>query len=121
MGLLAQEQRGHGPAPLRASVPERPRRPPHILKVAGSIPAGGVAFMPRCAAFRASWLWSIGDVATFEDTLGIAYPQSSCGLVAMTSASHAEGRQFDPGQLYCSLAGDWAKGSGSCQMHIYGC
>ena len=26
----------------------------------------------------------------------------TCGLVAMTSASHAEGRQFDPGQLYFS-------------------
>jgi hypothetical protein len=26
---------------------------------------------------------------------------STCGLVAMTSASHAEGRQFDPGQVYC--------------------
>ena len=26
--------------------------------------------------------------------------QSTCGLVAMTSASHAEGRQFDPGQVY---------------------
>ena len=26
--------------------------------------------------------------------------KSSCGLVAMTSASHAEGRQFDPGQVY---------------------
>ena len=24
------------------------------------------------------------------------------GLVAMTSASHAEGRQFDPGQVYDS-------------------
>ena len=116
MGLLAQEQRGHGPAPLRASVPERPRRPPRILKVAGSIPAGGVAFMPRCAAFRASWPWSIGDVATFEDTLGIAYPQSSCGLVAMTSASHAEGRQFDPGQLYCAWQVAGAERSGSSPM-----
>ena len=29
--------------------------------------------------------------------------QGSCGLVAMTSASHAEGRQFDPGQVYFSL------------------
>ena len=28
--------------------------------------------------------------------------QSTCGLVAMTSASHAEGRQFDPGQVYAS-------------------
>ena len=26
--------------------------------------------------------------------------RSTCGLVAMTSASHAEGRQFDPGQVY---------------------
>ena len=25
---------------------------------------------------------------------------STCGLVAMTSASHAEGRQFNPGQVY---------------------
>ena len=25
---------------------------------------------------------------------------STCGLVAMTSASHAEGRQLDPGQVY---------------------
>ena len=28
---------------------------------------------------------------------------STCGLVAMTSASHAEGRQFDPGQVYFTL------------------
>ena len=27
--------------------------------------------------------------------------RSTCGLVAMTSASHAEGRQFDPGQVFC--------------------
>ena len=26
--------------------------------------------------------------------------RSTCGLVAMTSASHAEGRQLDPGQVY---------------------
>ena len=30
--------------------------------------------------------------------------QSTCGLVAMTSASHAEGRQFDPGQVYVQNA-----------------
>ena len=30
-------------------------------------------------------------------------PQSTCGLVAMTSASHAKGRQFDPGQVYFML------------------
>ena len=29
--------------------------------------------------------------------------QSTCGLVAMTSVSHAEGRQFDPGQVYWSV------------------
>ena len=29
---------------------------------------------------------------------------STCGLVAMTSASHAEGRQFDPGQVYAYLS-----------------
>ena len=28
---------------------------------------------------------------------------STCGLVAMTSASHAEGRQFDPGQVYLTI------------------
>ena len=28
---------------------------------------------------------------------------STCGLVAMTSASHAEGRQLDPGQVYGSM------------------
>ena len=27
----------------------------------------------------------------------------TCGLVAMTSAPHAEGRQFDPGQVYFSF------------------
>ena len=30
--------------------------------------------------------------------------QSTCGLVAMTSAQHAEGRQFDPGQVYVQNA-----------------
>ena len=28
------------------------------------------------------------------------HQHGTCGLVAMTSASHAEGRQFDPGQVY---------------------
>ena len=32
-----------------------------------------------------------------------ASTRSTCGLVAMTSAPHAEGRQFDPGQVYISL------------------
>jgi hypothetical protein len=32
--------------------------------------------------------------------------RSTCGLVAMTSASHTEGRQFDPGQVYFLTAQD---------------
>ena len=31
----------------------------------------------------------------------------TCGLVAMTSASHAEGRQFDPGQVYFCHCWSW--------------
>ena len=34
------------------------------------------------------------------DGLPCVETQSTCGLVAMTSASHAEGRQLDPGQVY---------------------
>ena len=30
----------------------------------------------------------------------LSLASGTCGLVAMTSASHAEGRQFDPGQVY---------------------
>ena len=30
---------------------------------------------------------------------------STCGLVAMTSAQHAEGRQFDPSQVYDAVIG----------------
>ena len=32
--------------------------------------------------------------------LSLAWEPGTCGLVAMTSAQHAEGRQFDPGQVY---------------------
>ena len=34
---------------------------------------------------------------------GIFDVNGTSGLVAMTSASHAEGRQFDPGQVYIVL------------------
>ena len=44
----------------------------------------------------------------------IAY--STCGLVAMTSAQHAEGRQFDPGQVYCCDAGMVLS---PCDIRIY--
>ena len=33
------------------------------------------------------------------DRAVLQHIQRICGLVAMTSASHAEGRQFDPGQM----------------------
>ena len=36
----------------------------------------------------------------FADMSKIASFSGTCGLVAMTSAQHAEGRQFDPGQVY---------------------
>ena len=35
-------------------------------------------------------------------TMFLKLIQSTCGLVATTSASRAEGRQFDPGQVYGS-------------------
>ena len=38
-----------------------------------------------------------------REALGQKHAQGTCGLVAMTSASHAEGRQFDPGQVYSHL------------------
>ena len=40
-------------------------------------------------------------MSTWSDTCpGQRHAQGTCGLVAMTSASHAEGRQLDPGQVY---------------------
>ena len=39
---------------------------------------------------------------------------STCGLVAMTSASHAEGRQFDPGHVYVTRT-PWQE---QAQIHL---
>ena len=39
-------------------------------------------------------------MATIRPRTFGAFSPSTCGLVAMTSAQHAEGRQFDPGQVY---------------------
>ena len=44
--------------------------------------------------------------------------QGTCGLVAMTSASHAEGRQFDPGQVYFLLLTLPEKLAGPKQQHM---
>ena len=52
----------------------------------GQVQRGGTPVWAASVLFIQSWL--------------AAY-LSTCGLVAMTSASHAEGRQFDPGQVYC--------------------
>ena len=57
-------------------------REARILKVGSSSPLGSAYLMFSCIVYARK----IG--------------QSTCGLVAMTSASHAEGRQFDPGQVY---------------------
>ena len=35
---------------------------------------------------------------------GLSYLNGTSGLVAMTSASHAAGRQFDPGLVYCGAS-----------------
>ena len=49
---------------------------------------------------RASRRPSLGSLAGMLCATCQNTSQGTCGLVAMTSASHAEGRQFDPGQLY---------------------
>ena len=41
--------------------------------------------------------------------------RSTCGLVAMTSAQHAEGRQFDPGQVYAHCP-RWRQQTALCHM-----
>ena len=50
-----------------------------------------------------------GRVNDFAHALLLAKRQnrSTCGLVAMTSAPHAEGRQFDPGQVYRSTTNQY--------------
>ena len=57
-------------------------------------PSFGQAKLHRkcCTAFRKCVHWSLSTKVQVQ--------RSTCGLVAMTSASHAEGRQFDPGQVY---------------------
>ena len=40
---------------------------------------------------------------------------STCGLVAMTSAQHAEGRPFDPGQVYDAVIGGSSASRAFCR------
>ena len=43
-------------------------------------------------------MWPTGYYASLGGTTKRGF--GTCGLVAMTSASHTEGRHFDPGQVY---------------------
>ena len=66
--------------------------------------------IPRLRAHRLDWNGSSAGHAepphTAPQSCFAGLPRlppahrSTCGLVAMASASHAEGRQFDPGQVY---------------------
>ena len=38
---------------------------------------------------------------------GLSHLNGTSGLVAMTSASHAEGRQFDPGLVYFDASSEF--------------
>ena len=64
---------------------------------------GGACFGDSPAlTHESSQRWQTGrptEVFAFDD-LSMHWKQSTHGLVAMTSASHAEGRQFDPGWVY---------------------
>ena len=51
----------------------------------GQVPRGGTTAWAASVLKTQNWLEAL---------------LSTCGLVAMTSAQHAEGRQFDPGQVY---------------------
>ena len=46
--------------------------------------------------------------------------QGTRGLVAMTSAQHAEGRQFDPGRVYAQqqCLGDSQGAFGTASIHV---
>ena len=43
------------------------------------------------------WWTALRKCVHWSLSTKVQVQQSTCGLVAMTSASHAEGRQFDPG------------------------
>ena len=55
------------------------------------------------------WLWCNLIKRNRQFFFGLSYLNGTSGLVAMTSASHAEGRQFDPGRVYCLDVGTSAR------------
>ena len=54
----------------------------------------------RFPSFTESAALHSGKCVHWSLSTKVQVQRSTCGLVAMTSASHAEGRQFDPGQVY---------------------
>ena len=60
----------------------------HELKLFGDFEVGGFRAL-GCNLFRRLLM-----------LLSCLVSRSTCGLVAMTSAPHVEGRQLDPGQVY---------------------
>ena len=100
-------RRGHGVAAPRRGAPRRgaprcgvpPRRAPRRGAPDGATPNRATcdrqAKMPRRTTLR---LLIIRRRRQLRRCFSEAV--STSGLVAMTSASHAEGRQFDPGQAY---------------------
>ena len=67
-----------------------PSPEPHLQEVPASI-------LAKCAP---SAQVHIGLKVCARSKWSTDKKSGTCGLVAMTSASHAEGRQFDPGQVY---------------------
>ena len=54
----------------------------------------------QCVLERVSNAVAGSEPSAMRRRRGHKTRHGTCGLVAMTSASHAEGRQFDPGQVY---------------------
>ncbi len=87
----------------RWKVPESParlaqsaeRKALNLVVVGSSPTVGDCAADTVMLAVWIQWRWD-----PTSPTKPAPWCQSTCGLVAMTSASHAEGRQLNPGQVY---------------------
>ena len=76
---------------------------PYILKVASSVLATCLSCVDRFALVHVCQMLHYAPFAKLTSLqMHLVFPKlaSTCGLVAMTSAQHAESRQFDPGQVY---------------------
>ena len=100
--------------------------------------------MPRdrgtaCHCMLAPWPWCARFLCSMEQEAGGTDPtcppafvpatlahweqqrQGTCGLVAMMSASHVEGRQFDPGQVYVLPEGIYGPGAPGAYARLLRC